>query len=260
MSSGATPLGPAARPGLVGRVVLWCVLAAVRASLLFGPRPAALLVRKVFAAGGRRTAAGLARHAPAGVASILDERYGGDADMLLDVHRPESAAGPLPLVVWIRTAILRAVTDLAPVPPGVVECWLDYSSPFAYLGTTQIERMLRHATEESKRGKINAMVFIGDAVEESHDAIAAAAGQLGLRGVPVFVFHEGGGEPELPRRVAVAGRVLSGRHRAPPAVRAASSMAAMMRPASSASLVCTSTWSQPGDVRTTVKRKCRGSG
>jgi acetyl esterase/lipase len=83
-------------------VVLWCVLAAVRASLLFGPRPAALLVRKVFAAGGRRTAAGLARHAPAGVASILDERYGGDADMLLDVHRPESAAGPLPLVVWIH--------------------------------------------------------------------------------------------------------------------------------------------------------------
>ena len=82
MSSDATSLGPPARPGLVGRVVLWCVLAAVRASLVLGPRPAALLVRKVFAAGGRRTAAGLARHAPTGVASILDERYGEDADML----------------------------------------------------------------------------------------------------------------------------------------------------------------------------------
>ena len=98
----AAPLGPPARPGLVGRVVLWCILAAVRASLVLSPRPAALLVRKIFAAGGRRTAAGLARHAPTGVASILDERYGEDADMQLDVHRPDSAVGPLPLVVWIH--------------------------------------------------------------------------------------------------------------------------------------------------------------
>ena len=62
-------------------------------------------------------------------------------------------------------------------------------------GQTQIERVLRHAAEESKRGKVNALVFIGDAVEESPDLIAAAAGQLALRGVPVFIFHEGGLEP-----------------------------------------------------------------
>lgn len=62
-------------------------------------------------------------------------------------------------------------------------------------GITQILRVLRHALAESRRGKVNAVVFIGDAVEEAHDAIAEAAGQLGLAGVPVFVFHEGGGEP-----------------------------------------------------------------
>jgi len=62
-------------------------------------------------------------------------------------------------------------------------------------GTTQILRVLRHAAAESKASKVNAMVFIGDAVEESHDAIAEAAGHLGLQGVPVFLFHEGGGEP-----------------------------------------------------------------
>lgn len=62
-------------------------------------------------------------------------------------------------------------------------------------GITQILRVLRHAHAESKRAKVNAVVFIGDAVEEGHDAIAEAAGQLGLQGVPVFVFHEGGGEP-----------------------------------------------------------------
>lgn len=62
-------------------------------------------------------------------------------------------------------------------------------------GNTQILRVLRHAIAESKGAKVNAVVFIGDAVEESHDLIAEAAGQLGLQGVPVFVFHEGGGEP-----------------------------------------------------------------
>ncbi len=62
-------------------------------------------------------------------------------------------------------------------------------------GPTQIERVLKHAAAESKRGKVNAVVFIGDAVEELPDQIMAAAGELGLRGVPVFVFHEGGFEP-----------------------------------------------------------------
>lgn len=62
-------------------------------------------------------------------------------------------------------------------------------------GITQILRVLRHAQGEAKKAKVNAVVFIGDAVEEGHDAIAEAAGQLGLQGVPVFVFHEGGGEP-----------------------------------------------------------------
>ncbi len=71
-------------------------------------------------------------------------------------------------------------------------------------GNTQLERLLRHVVEESKRGKVNAMVFIGDAVEESSDFIADAAGQLGLRGVPVFIFHEGSGEPAgtIFRRIA----------------------------------------------------------
>ena len=102
MSGHATPLVPTAGRGPAGRVLLWCLSAAVRFSLLFSPRPAALLVRKVFAAGGRRTAAALARHAPAGVTSILDERYGEEADMLLDVYRPASAIEPLPLVLWIH--------------------------------------------------------------------------------------------------------------------------------------------------------------
>jgi acetyl esterase/lipase len=36
------------------------------------------------------------------VTGLIDERYGPDPDMLLDVFRPASASGPLPLVVWVH--------------------------------------------------------------------------------------------------------------------------------------------------------------
>ncbi|MDE0801218.1 MAG: VWA domain-containing protein [Rhodospirillaceae bacterium] len=62
-------------------------------------------------------------------------------------------------------------------------------------GRTQIERVLRHVIKEAERGQVNAVVLIGDAMEESLDLVADAAGQLGLKNVPAFIFHEGGGEP-----------------------------------------------------------------
>jgi len=82
--------------------MMWGFGAALRLSLLFSPRPAALLVRRVFAAGGAKTAEALARHAPAGVAALVDERYGDEPDMLLDLYRPASAAGPLPVLLWVH--------------------------------------------------------------------------------------------------------------------------------------------------------------
>lgn len=59
-------------------------------------------------------------------------------------------------------------------------------------GRTQIGRVLRHAVVETKRKRVGAVVFVGDALEEDVDALAVAAGELGLLGVPVFMFHEGG--------------------------------------------------------------------
>jgi hypothetical protein len=59
-------------------------------------------------------------------------------------------------------------------------------------GQTQIHRVLRHAVAETRRKRVGAVVFVGDALEEDIDAIAATAGELGLLGVPVFMFHEGG--------------------------------------------------------------------
>ena len=58
-------------------------------------------------------------------------------------------------------------------------------------GQTQIERVLQHALDETKRQRVNALVFVGDAMEEEADFLCRLAGELGLNGVPVFLFHEG---------------------------------------------------------------------
>lgn len=58
-------------------------------------------------------------------------------------------------------------------------------------GLTQIGRVLRHALAEHQRGRVNALVFVGDCLEENPDELAGLAGKLGLTGLPVFVFQEG---------------------------------------------------------------------
>src|SRR5438067_3461398 len=58
-------------------------------------------------------------------------------------------------------------------------------------GETQIERVLDHAIAEARKERVGALVFVGDAMEESVDRLCRLAGELGLLGVPVFIFHEG---------------------------------------------------------------------
>jgi hypothetical protein len=58
-------------------------------------------------------------------------------------------------------------------------------------GNTQIGRVLEHVRKETKTAKVNAFVFVGDAMEEAIDSLCAAAGELGLLGVPAFMFQEG---------------------------------------------------------------------
>lgn len=58
-------------------------------------------------------------------------------------------------------------------------------------GRTQIAKVLRHARDEARRGKVNALVFVGDCMEEDIDELGQLAGELGLLGVPCFLFHEG---------------------------------------------------------------------
>ncbi|HLJ63163.1 MAG TPA: VWA domain-containing protein [Stellaceae bacterium] len=73
-------------------------------------------------------------------------------------------------------------------------------------GETQIARVLRHAKAE---GKVNALVFVGDAMEEKIDTLSALAGELGLLGVPVFLFQEGD-DPVAERAFRQIARLTNG--------------------------------------------------
>lgn len=58
-------------------------------------------------------------------------------------------------------------------------------------GRTQIGKVLTHVRREGKLRRVNALVYVGDAMEESVDELAHRAGELGLLGVPAFMFQEG---------------------------------------------------------------------
>jgi hypothetical protein len=58
-------------------------------------------------------------------------------------------------------------------------------------GYTQLERVLEHTIRETGKQQVNALVFVGDAMEEQVDRLAHLAGELGTARVPIFCFHEG---------------------------------------------------------------------
>ena len=62
---------------------------------------------------------------------------------------------------------------------------------FCLAGHTQIRKVLRHAIAQAKKGRVDALVFVGDCLEEDIDNLGQLAGELGLLKVPCFMFHEG---------------------------------------------------------------------
>ncbi len=66
-------------------------------------------------------------------------------------------------------------------------------------GRTQIGKVLSHVRKEAgkknplnpDRSRVDAMVYVGDAMEEDIDIPCDKAGELGLLGVPCFMFQEG---------------------------------------------------------------------
>ncbi len=86
---------------------------------------------------------------------------------------------------------------------GFSECrassWVSEASALARMmtgvecrgGTTQIGKVLSHVRRAASAGKISAVVYVGDAMEENVDVLCRTAGEIGLLNVPVFMFQEG---------------------------------------------------------------------
>ena len=86
---------------------------------------------------------------------------------------------------------------------GLNECratgWISDSAQLAKMmakidcrgGNTQIGKVLAEARREAVGSGVRAVVFVGDAMEESVDELCVKAGELGLLKVPVFMFQEG---------------------------------------------------------------------
>ncbi len=58
-------------------------------------------------------------------------------------------------------------------------------------GHTQIRKVLAHVRRETEKRPVAALAYVGDAMEENPDHLCQLAGELGVRGVRVFMFHEG---------------------------------------------------------------------
>ena len=76
-------------------------------------------------------------------------------------------------------------------------------------GHTQIGKILANARRESENMAVQALVFVGDAMEESLDDLCDAAGKLALRSVPVFMFQEGD-DPVCERAFREIARITRG--------------------------------------------------
>lgn len=59
-------------------------------------------------------------------------------------------------------------------------------------GYTQIGRVLNHVVTIARHRQTDALVFVGDCMEEDVDELCQLAGVVGIHGVPAFMFHEGG--------------------------------------------------------------------
>ncbi len=59
-------------------------------------------------------------------------------------------------------------------------------------GATQIERLLHHYLRTgTSTAPVRALIFVGDAVEETSARLTDLAGQCGIKKQPIFVFQEG---------------------------------------------------------------------
>lgn len=76
-------------------------------------------------------------------------------------------------------------------------------------GFTQIRKVLSHTRQEAGKKPVNALVYVGDCMEEDVDELCGRAGELALLGVPVFLFQEGR-DPKAERAFKEIARLTKG--------------------------------------------------
>ncbi len=78
-------------------------------------------------------------------------------------------------------------------------------------GETQLGRILDHAQKEAGKLRVDALVFVGDALEENPDVLVAQARKLGKLSLPVFMFQEGT-DPHIERAFQSIATSTGGAH------------------------------------------------
>lgn len=106
---------------------------------------------------------------------------------------------------------------------GMLECrnshWVSNADTLCNLmkkvtclaGKTQIERVIKHGIAEAKIQPVNALVFIGDCMEENIDLLGNLAGQSKLLGLPIFIFQEGS-DPQASQAFKQIAQLSGGAH------------------------------------------------
>ncbi len=125
--------------------------------------------------------------------------------------------------MFLETAALGGLDVQLVYYRGFAECrasrWVDSPSDlvrlmtgvFCLAGQTKIGRVLQHAVKETEKKRVAALVFVGDCFEEDLDEVGQTAGQLGLLGVPVFLFQEGH-NPDAERAFRDIAKLTNGAH------------------------------------------------
>jgi len=76
-------------------------------------------------------------------------------------------------------------------------------------GQTQIAKVFVHAGREAAAQKVDALVYIGDAMEENPDRLCHLAAEFGMRGTRAFLFQEGH-DPAAERTFREVARLTGG--------------------------------------------------
>ncbi len=166
-----------------------------------------------------RTDAGLPQAKPSSDAEVADfvakmktlapAAGAGRGRLIFAMDATMSRAPTWDMALQLQGDMFRAVKEVGGLDVqlvyfrGLGECraskWVSDPDALARLmtsvschgGLTQIGKVLTHALNESGTRKVNALVYVGDCMEESVDQLCARSGELALLGVPVFLFQEG---------------------------------------------------------------------